>query len=63
MSLVGGADFNGTASGDSTDLRFDRPYWASPTGLFETFAQLDARAALPTHAAVAYPAGWPKPPP
>eukprot|EP00965_Chrysotila_dentata_P071282 2355434-Pleurochrysis_carterae.AAC.1 len=33
MSLVGGADLNGTASGDQTDLRFDRPYRASPTGL------------------------------
>eukprot|EP00965_Chrysotila_dentata_P076481 2525569-Pleurochrysis_carterae.AAC.1 len=33
MSLVGGADLSGTASGDPTDLRFDRPYRASPTGL------------------------------
>eukprot|EP00965_Chrysotila_dentata_P039187 1302559-Pleurochrysis_carterae.AAC.1 len=33
MQLVGGADLNGTASGDPSDLRFDRPYRASPTGL------------------------------
>eukprot|EP00965_Chrysotila_dentata_P094016 3107249-Pleurochrysis_carterae.AAC.2 len=33
MPLVGGADPNGTASGDPTDLRFNRPYRASPTGL------------------------------
>eukprot|EP00965_Chrysotila_dentata_P122630 4053329-Pleurochrysis_carterae.AAC.1 len=33
MPLVGGADLNGTASGDPTDLRFDRPCRASPTGL------------------------------
>eukprot|EP00965_Chrysotila_dentata_P234795 6200384-Pleurochrysis_carterae.AAC.1 len=45
MPLVGGADLNGTASGDSTDLRFNRPYRASPTGLsiiipsVATFAQ------------------------
>eukprot|EP00965_Chrysotila_dentata_P072622 2399531-Pleurochrysis_carterae.AAC.2 len=32
MSLVG-ADLDGTASGDPTDFRFDRPYRASPTGL------------------------------
>eukprot|EP00965_Chrysotila_dentata_P052568 1744131-Pleurochrysis_carterae.AAC.1 len=32
--LVGGADPNGTASGDPTDLRFDRPkFRARPTGL------------------------------
>eukprot|EP00965_Chrysotila_dentata_P007583 246894-Pleurochrysis_carterae.AAC.1 len=29
----GGADLNGTASGDPTDLRFNRPNRASPTGL------------------------------
>eukprot|EP00965_Chrysotila_dentata_P152474 5039037-Pleurochrysis_carterae.AAC.4 len=34
MPLVGGADVNGTASGDPTDLRFDRPYRSSPTGLW-----------------------------
>eukprot|EP00965_Chrysotila_dentata_P240586 6203794-Pleurochrysis_carterae.AAC.6 len=33
MPLVGGADLNGTASNDPTDLRFNRPYRASPTGL------------------------------
>eukprot|EP00965_Chrysotila_dentata_P205685 6183102-Pleurochrysis_carterae.AAC.1 len=33
MSLVGGADLNGAASGDPTDLRFDRSYRASPTRL------------------------------
>eukprot|EP00965_Chrysotila_dentata_P181807 6001788-Pleurochrysis_carterae.AAC.1 len=33
MPLVGGADLNGTASGDPTDIRFNRPYRASPTGL------------------------------
>eukprot|EP00965_Chrysotila_dentata_P254569 6211922-Pleurochrysis_carterae.AAC.2 len=33
MPLVGGADLNGTASGDPTDLRFNHPYRASPTGL------------------------------
>eukprot|EP00965_Chrysotila_dentata_P259811 6213688-Pleurochrysis_carterae.AAC.1 len=33
MPLVKGADLNGTASGDPTDLRFNRPYRASPTGL------------------------------
>eukprot|EP00965_Chrysotila_dentata_P034477 1147372-Pleurochrysis_carterae.AAC.1 len=33
MPLVGGADLNGAASGDPTDLRFDRPYRESPTGL------------------------------
>eukprot|EP00965_Chrysotila_dentata_P176290 5821199-Pleurochrysis_carterae.AAC.1 len=33
MPLVGGADLNGTASGDPTDLRFNRLYRASPTGL------------------------------
>eukprot|EP00965_Chrysotila_dentata_P127459 4215112-Pleurochrysis_carterae.AAC.1 len=33
MPLVGDADLNGTASSDSTDLRFDRPYRASSTGL------------------------------
>eukprot|EP00965_Chrysotila_dentata_P209361 6185244-Pleurochrysis_carterae.AAC.1 len=33
MPLVGGADLNGTASDDPTDLWFDRPYRASPTGL------------------------------
>eukprot|EP00965_Chrysotila_dentata_P112851 3728833-Pleurochrysis_carterae.AAC.1 len=33
MPLVGGADPNGTASGDPIDLRFNRPYRASPTGL------------------------------
>eukprot|EP00965_Chrysotila_dentata_P153275 5065818-Pleurochrysis_carterae.AAC.2 len=32
MPLVGGKDLNGTASGDPTDLRFNRPYRASPTG-------------------------------
>eukprot|EP00965_Chrysotila_dentata_P054885 1822214-Pleurochrysis_carterae.AAC.3 len=32
MPLVGGADLNGTASSDSTDLRFNRPYRARPTG-------------------------------
>eukprot|EP00965_Chrysotila_dentata_P064867 2149820-Pleurochrysis_carterae.AAC.2 len=26
MPLVGGGDVNGTASGDPTDLRFNRPY-------------------------------------
>eukprot|EP00965_Chrysotila_dentata_P046859 1555275-Pleurochrysis_carterae.AAC.2 len=31
--LVGGADLNGTTSSDPADLRFDRPYRASPTGL------------------------------
>eukprot|EP00965_Chrysotila_dentata_P193547 6175835-Pleurochrysis_carterae.AAC.1 len=33
MPLVGGADLNGMASGDPTDLRFNRLYRASPTGL------------------------------
>eukprot|EP00965_Chrysotila_dentata_P062881 2083023-Pleurochrysis_carterae.AAC.6 len=33
MPLVGGADPNGTASGYPTDLWFNRPYRASPTGL------------------------------
>eukprot|EP00965_Chrysotila_dentata_P259208 6213478-Pleurochrysis_carterae.AAC.1 len=33
MPLVGGADLNGTASGDPTDLPFNHPYRASPTGL------------------------------
>eukprot|EP00965_Chrysotila_dentata_P174690 5766581-Pleurochrysis_carterae.AAC.2 len=33
MPLVGGADLNGTASGDPTDLRFNRLYKASPTVL------------------------------
>eukprot|EP00965_Chrysotila_dentata_P234711 6200339-Pleurochrysis_carterae.AAC.1 len=33
MPLVGGADLNGTASGDPSDLRFNHPYRASPTGL------------------------------
>eukprot|EP00965_Chrysotila_dentata_P014578 483010-Pleurochrysis_carterae.AAC.1 len=33
MPLVGGADLNGNASGDPTDLWFNRPYTASPTGL------------------------------
>eukprot|EP00965_Chrysotila_dentata_P239774 6203303-Pleurochrysis_carterae.AAC.4 len=33
MPLVGGADCKGTASSDPTDLRFDRRYRASPTGL------------------------------
>eukprot|EP00965_Chrysotila_dentata_P171630 5664156-Pleurochrysis_carterae.AAC.1 len=34
VPLVGDADPNGTASGDPTDLRFDRPYRAnSPIGL------------------------------
>eukprot|EP00965_Chrysotila_dentata_P111296 3679945-Pleurochrysis_carterae.AAC.1 len=34
MSLVGGADLNGTASGDPTNLRSERPpYRGSPTGL------------------------------
>eukprot|EP00965_Chrysotila_dentata_P065188 2160760-Pleurochrysis_carterae.AAC.5 len=33
MPLVGGADLHGTASGDPTDLRFNRPYKASSTGL------------------------------
>eukprot|EP00965_Chrysotila_dentata_P254268 6211819-Pleurochrysis_carterae.AAC.1 len=37
MPLVGGADLNGTASGDPTSLRFDRPNRASPTGLFKCF--------------------------
>eukprot|EP00965_Chrysotila_dentata_P257580 6212933-Pleurochrysis_carterae.AAC.2 len=36
MPLVGGADLNGTASGDPTDLRFNRSYRASPTGLHLT---------------------------
>eukprot|EP00965_Chrysotila_dentata_P007139 232741-Pleurochrysis_carterae.AAC.1 len=36
MPLVGGADLNGAASGDPTDLRFDRSYRASPTGLLLT---------------------------
>eukprot|EP00965_Chrysotila_dentata_P005153 169002-Pleurochrysis_carterae.AAC.1 len=36
MALVGGADLSGTASGKSTDLRFDRPYGASPTCLIMT---------------------------
>eukprot|EP00965_Chrysotila_dentata_P233493 6199609-Pleurochrysis_carterae.AAC.9 len=31
---MGGADLNGTASGDPTDLRFNRPYRAIPTGLY-----------------------------
>eukprot|EP00965_Chrysotila_dentata_P261251 6214195-Pleurochrysis_carterae.AAC.2 len=31
--LMGGADLNGTASGEPTDLQFDRPYRASPTGV------------------------------
>eukprot|EP00965_Chrysotila_dentata_P065731 2178006-Pleurochrysis_carterae.AAC.1 len=30
--LVGGADLNGTAFGDPTNLRFDRLYRASPIG-------------------------------
>eukprot|EP00965_Chrysotila_dentata_P063060 2089022-Pleurochrysis_carterae.AAC.1 len=34
MPLMGGVDLNGTASGDPTNLRFDRPYRASPTGLY-----------------------------
>eukprot|EP00965_Chrysotila_dentata_P193199 6175605-Pleurochrysis_carterae.AAC.2 len=35
MPLVGGADLNGTASGDPTDLRFDHPsYRTSPTGAY-----------------------------
>eukprot|EP00965_Chrysotila_dentata_P257919 6213045-Pleurochrysis_carterae.AAC.2 len=33
MPLVGGADRNGKADGDPTDLRSNRPYRASPTGL------------------------------
>eukprot|EP00965_Chrysotila_dentata_P077352 2554145-Pleurochrysis_carterae.AAC.1 len=33
MPLAGGAHLNGTASGDQTDLRFDRPSRASPTGV------------------------------
>eukprot|EP00965_Chrysotila_dentata_P044778 1488414-Pleurochrysis_carterae.AAC.3 len=33
MPFVGRADLNGTASGDPTNLRFDRPCRASPTGL------------------------------
>eukprot|EP00965_Chrysotila_dentata_P157625 5207355-Pleurochrysis_carterae.AAC.1 len=33
MPLVGGTDLNGTASGNPTDLRFKRPYRASPTEL------------------------------
>eukprot|EP00965_Chrysotila_dentata_P210312 6185815-Pleurochrysis_carterae.AAC.1 len=33
MPLVGGNDPNSTASGDPTNLRFDRPYGASPIGL------------------------------
>eukprot|EP00965_Chrysotila_dentata_P036909 1228299-Pleurochrysis_carterae.AAC.1 len=35
MPLVGGADLNGTASGDPTDVRFNHPYRASPTGLIQ----------------------------
>eukprot|EP00965_Chrysotila_dentata_P036409 1212411-Pleurochrysis_carterae.AAC.3 len=31
--LAGGADLNGTASGDLTDLRFNHPYRACPSGL------------------------------
>eukprot|EP00965_Chrysotila_dentata_P252580 6210761-Pleurochrysis_carterae.AAC.3 len=38
MPLVGGADLNGTASGDPTDLRFNRPCRASPTGLYVGYA-------------------------
>eukprot|EP00965_Chrysotila_dentata_P186957 6171831-Pleurochrysis_carterae.AAC.2 len=34
MPLVGGADLNGTASGDQPNLGFNRPYRASPTGLY-----------------------------
>eukprot|EP00965_Chrysotila_dentata_P004751 155218-Pleurochrysis_carterae.AAC.2 len=33
MPFVGGTDLNGTASGNPTDLRFERPHGASPTGL------------------------------
>eukprot|EP00965_Chrysotila_dentata_P233983 6199912-Pleurochrysis_carterae.AAC.3 len=45
MPLVGGADPNGTAPGDPTDLRFDRPYMASPTGLVD-YANVSVRAAI-----------------
>eukprot|EP00965_Chrysotila_dentata_P208273 6184607-Pleurochrysis_carterae.AAC.2 len=33
MPLVGGANLHSTASGDPADLRYNRPYRASPTGL------------------------------
>eukprot|EP00965_Chrysotila_dentata_P240120 6203517-Pleurochrysis_carterae.AAC.4 len=33
MPIVEGADLTGTAFGNPIDLRFDRPYRASPTGL------------------------------
>eukprot|EP00965_Chrysotila_dentata_P257131 6212777-Pleurochrysis_carterae.AAC.3 len=36
MPRVGGADLNGTASDETTDLGIDRPYRASPTGLLLT---------------------------
>eukprot|EP00965_Chrysotila_dentata_P234496 6200211-Pleurochrysis_carterae.AAC.1 len=36
MPLVGGADLHGKASGDPTNLRFNRPYRASPTGLLKS---------------------------
>eukprot|EP00965_Chrysotila_dentata_P192962 6175469-Pleurochrysis_carterae.AAC.3 len=37
MPLAEGANLNGTASGGSTDLRFDRSYRASPTGLAQAY--------------------------
>eukprot|EP00965_Chrysotila_dentata_P239955 6203399-Pleurochrysis_carterae.AAC.1 len=43
MPLVGGADRNGIASGDPTNLRFDRPYRASSTSLLGKTVSVGAR--------------------
>eukprot|EP00965_Chrysotila_dentata_P237185 6201738-Pleurochrysis_carterae.AAC.2 len=51
MPLVGGADLIGTASGDSTDLRFDRPYRKSPPGLLKRRRNAALRGATDDSAA------------